>query len=71
MLRGDLPALPLRQHLFDIYGSMSFVRALTLEDKRGEMLNIEYRISNVEPQKSGLDFEMRHSIFDILRFKGH
>jgi len=50
---------------------MPFVRALTLEDKRGEMLNIEYRISNVEPQKSGLDFEMRHSIFDILRFKGH
>jgi len=26
-------------------------------------------MSNVEPQKLGLDFEIHHSLFDILRFK--
>jgi hypothetical protein len=29
----------------------------------------EYGISNVEPQKSGPYFDIRHSLFDILRFK--
>jgi hypothetical protein len=28
--------------------------------------NTQYRISNVEPQK---DFEIRHSVFDIQRFR--
>jgi hypothetical protein len=51
---GDPPAMLVRQHLFDIYWSMSFACVLG---------NIECRISNDEPQKFGPDFEIHHSTF--------
>jgi hypothetical protein len=50
---GDPPALPVRQQMFDNYGSMPSPPVR------------EYRMSNIEPQKY---FEIRYSLFDILRF---
>ena len=29
----------------------------------------KFRMSNMKPQKQPSDFDMRHSLFDILRFK--
>ncbi len=38
-------------------------------DGNQEDMQAKYRISNAEPQKSGPDFDIHHSLFDILRFK--